>query len=86
MPRIDFEGGWYGWQLCGRHLVSPDRQRLTRERLASLLFCDELELRRAGFVSRRAAEANRRARQYQSRVKVIVVDLVDLRVHGMAAG
>lgn len=83
---IDLEGHWYGWRLADRYLISPSGQRITRERLAGLLFRDELELRRAGFASRRAADANRRARQYQSPVKVIVVDLADLRVHGMAAG
>ena len=86
MSTIDFEGDWHGWRLAGRHLVSPDGRRITRERLAGLLFRDELELRRAGFASMRAAEANRRGRQYQPRVKVVVVDLADLRVRGLTEG
>jgi len=82
MSRIDFDGDWHGWRLSGRVWSPRNGQRITRERLAGLLFRGELELRRAGFASRRAAEANRRGRQYQSRVKVIVVDPADLRVHG----
>lgn len=83
---IDLTGDWYGWRLRGRHLVSPGGQRITRERLDGLLFRDELELRRAGYASRRQAEVGRRAGQYQAKVKVIVVDASAYRIHGAAAG
>jgi len=83
MTDVDFTGDWYGWRLRGRHLVSPGGQRITRERLDGLLFRDELELRRAGFESRRRAEEGRSRDQL---VKVVIVDLGEYRHAGMAAG
>jgi hypothetical protein len=80
---IDFTEAWVGWRLRGRYLVSPDRQRISPERLRGLLWRDELELRRAGHASRRAAEENRRKRQT---VKVVVVQLAELQVDGILAG
>ena len=82
MATIDLTEDWYGWRLRGRHLVSPDGQRMTRGRLAGLLWRDEMELRLAGFASRRNAEEQRPKRQL---VKVIVVELAQMRVHGEAA-
>ena len=81
MPDADFDQDWLGWRLRGRYLISPDGQRITRERLAGLLFRDELELRRAGFASRRRAEQNRG----QTLVKVVVVRLAELRRDGRLA-
>lgn len=83
---VDFDGEWHGWRLRGRHLVSPSGQRITRERLNGLLFRDELELRRAGYESRRKAEAGKRGQQYGPRVKVVVVELAELRARGQLAG
>ena len=80
---VDFDGEWYGWRLRGRHLVSDTGQRMTPERLRGLLWRDEVELRRQGFASRRAAEERRRKGQL---VKVIVVQLADLRVADQSAG
>ena len=80
---VDFQGAWHGWRLRGRHLVSPDGERITAERLSGLLWRDQLELRRAGYASRRRAEAARCDRQ---RVKVVVVELAELRCQGVAAG
>jgi hypothetical protein len=82
MATMDFTEDWYGWRLRGRHLVSPDGQRMTRRRLEGLLWRDEMELRLAGFASRRNAEEERPKRQL---VKVIVVELAQMRVHGEAA-
>ena len=66
---------WSGWSFSGsgRHLVSPDRQKITPERLAGLLWRDAMELRRAGLRSRREAEKPVR----RGPVKVVVVDLAD---------
>lgn len=81
MPNMDFDEDWLGWRLRGRYLVSPDGQRITRERLVGLLFRDELELRRAGFASRRCAEQNRG----HTLVKVVVVELAEVRCNGRLA-
>lgn len=58
---IDLTGEWHGWRQRGRYLVSDNGQRMTLERLRGLLWRDELELRRKGYASRRAAELGRRA-------------------------
>ena len=88
MVDLDFDHEWYGWRLRGRHLVSPDGKRMTQERLRGLLWRDELELRRAGYASRRKAEAGNRARQYGAKIKVVIVDLAEFRDRhsGQAAG
>lgn len=78
----DFTGNWHGWRIRGNYLVSPDGQRMTRERLDGLLFRDELELRRAGYASRRKAETGSGAKQYKQLVKVVVVDLSEYRRNG----
>lgn len=83
---IDLIGDWYGWRVRGRFLISPDGQRIPRERLVGLLFRDANELRLAGFVSRRKAEANARAKSRGFKVKVVVVDLGDYRENGLAVG
>lgn len=76
---------WYGWRLRGRLLFAPDGTAITPERLRGLLWRDEMELRRAGFASRRKAEKDTRGRQYGPKVKVVIVDLNDLRVDGDGA-
>lgn len=40
-------GPWAGWRLAGRDPVSPDRQRISPERLRGLLFRDASEKRLA---------------------------------------
>lgn len=80
---IDLTGNWCGWRLRGRHLVSPDGERITQERLSGLLWRDGMELRLAGYASRRAAEKARCKRQP---VKVVIVELGALRCGGVAAG
>lgn len=75
------EEEWIGWKVRGRYLIAPDGQRI--------LWREEQELRRAGFASRDAADRGRvsphssRARQL---VKVVIVDLAEVRVNGRAAG
>ena len=64
----------------------PRMTSITRERLAGLLFRDEVKLWWRTSSRRRATEANHRARRDQSRVKVIAMDQAGSRVHGMAAG
>lgn len=80
---IDLTDEWYGWRLRGRHLVSPDGERITRERLDGLLWRDAMELRLAGYASRRKAEQGRAKRQM---VKVVIVELSELRCRGVGAG
>lgn len=75
----DFEDEWYGWRLRGRHLVSPDGQRITRTRLDGLLWRDARELWLAGYASRRTAEAAKVAAGRQRLVKVVMVDLDEYR-------
>jgi hypothetical protein len=82
--RVDFEGDWYGWRLRGRHLVSPDGQRMTRTRLEGLMWRDASQLRLAGFPSRTAAESGKNGHQYGPRVKVVVVDLAEFRCNGLS--
>ena len=72
-------GRFAGWRVAGNYLISPDGDRMTPERLAGLAWRDHMELRRAGYASRRKAEAGTRGRQYGPKVKVIVVDLDDWR-------
>lgn len=73
--RTDVPTAWAGWGFSanGRYLVSPERERITPERLAGLLWRDAMELRRAGLRSRREAEKPVR----RGPVKVVVVDLAD---------
>ncbi len=40
-------GPWAGWRMAGRDLVSPDRQRISPERLRGLLFRQASEQRLA---------------------------------------
>lgn len=70
---------WAGWRWTdsGRYLVSPDGDRMTAERLRGLVWRDAMELRRAGYASRRKAEAGKRANQYGAKVKVVIVELSD---------
>ncbi len=72
---------WTGWRWTenGRYLVSPDGDHMTAERLRGLAWRDAMELRRAGYASRRKAEAGTRARQYGVKVKVVIVELDDWR-------
>ena len=79
----DLSDDWQGWRVRGRELVSPERERITPERLRGLLWRDAMELRLAGFASRRQAEANRAKRQ---RVRVVVVPLSEVAVAGRVAG
>lgn len=78
---IDFAGTWQGWKLRGRELVSPDKDRITPQRLLGLLWRDEMELRLAGFASRKKAEQAKQS----PKVRVLVVDLQEYREHGVAA-
>lgn len=73
--RTDVPLAWAGWSFSanGKHLVSPDRDRITPERLAGILWRDTMELRRACLRSRREAEKAVR----RGPVKVVVVDLAD---------
>lgn len=79
MQHIYLNGDFAGWRVSGRYLVSPDGQRITPERLRGLLFRDELELRRAGYAARRKAEAGHPSSRYGAKVKVVVVDLAEVR-------
>lgn len=73
--RTDVPSSWAGWSFSanGRHLVSPDRDRITPERLTGLLWRDAMELRLAGLRSRREAERPSK----RGPVKVVIVELAD---------
>lgn len=79
---IDLSDEWTGWRLRGRHLISPDGDRLTPERLKGIVWRESMELRRAGFASRRKADAGSSRRQL---VKVVVIDLDTYRLRGIGA-
>lgn len=72
--KTDLHGPWSGWRLAGRDLVAPDGQRLPPQRLRGLLWREQMELRRAGFTSRRKAEKGVR---HGAQVKVVIVSLAD---------
>lgn len=72
--QIDLTGPWQGWRVRGRELVAPHGQRIPVRRLQGLLWREEMELRSAGFASRKKAESARRNAQL---VKVVVVHLGD---------
>lgn len=82
---IDFDDEWSGWRLRGRYLVSDDGQRISIGRLRGLLWREQLELRRAGYASRRKAEQGRLAAGRLPRIKVVVIDLAEYRLNGLAA-
>jgi len=82
---LDFENEWSGWRLRGRHLVSDDGQRMTVERLRGLMWRDKMELRLKGYASRRAAEEARKSASRRQLVKVVVVQLAEVRHRGVAA-
>ncbi len=66
---------WNGWRFAGRFLVSPDGDRMTPERLRGLCWRDYLELRRAGFPSRRAAESVKALKAgFRERVVVLLAE------------
>ncbi|MBV6898068.1 DUF3653 domain-containing protein [Xanthomonas euvesicatoria] len=71
-------GRFAGWRIAGNYLVSPDGDRMTPERLKGLVWRDQMELRLAGFASRRKAEAAKK-RFRQQTVKVVVVNLSNWR-------
>jgi hypothetical protein len=72
---MDMAGLWEGWKFRGKHFISPDGDRITPQRLRGLLWRDVMELRRAGYASRKKAEAESRKNQL---VKVVVVPLRQL--------
>lgn len=82
---MDLNDEWIGWRLRGRYLISPGGQRISPERLRGLLFRDQLELRKAGFASRLKADRGTRARQSMPKIKVVIIDLGEYRVNGLAA-
>lgn len=79
----DWEG--YRWTDAGKYLISPNGERISAERLKGLLWRDAMELRRAGFASRKSADQNRGKKQL---VKVVVIQLGEYRdmVNGRCAG
>jgi hypothetical protein len=81
-------GPFAGWSIRGNYLVSPDGDRMTPERLIGLAWRDHLELRRAGYASRRKAEAGKKTIGQRQMVKVVIVDLGDFRERhfGRSAG
>lgn len=77
---VEIHPAWKQWRFTseGRYLVAPDGQHITQKRLEGLLWRDEMELRRAGYRSRRKAE---KAVRHGALVKVVVVELSDWQAH-----
>lgn len=82
---MDFDDEWRGWKLRGNYLISPCGDRMTPGRVAGLAWRDSLELRRAGFASRRKAEAGKRGQQYGPKIKVVIIELAEYRLRGVSA-
>lgn len=70
------EGSFQGYRVSGNYIIAPDGQRITPTRLEGLLWRDAMELRLAGYVSRRKAEEAKKRFKGQQ-VKVVIVDLAD---------
>lgn len=83
---MDIPEAWSRWQFRDRCLISPDGEKITPERLSGLLWRDQMELRLAGYASRRQAEAGRLRAAAGPRVKVVIVELAELRARGVLAG
>ena len=67
-------GPWKGWRLAGRDLVSPDKVRLSPERLKGLVWRQDSEQRLA---NARARNTKAKAVRHDATVKVVVVNLAD---------
>ncbi|WP_408953725.1 DUF3653 domain-containing protein [Lysobacter sp. Hz 25] len=78
---LDLTGPWAGWRLRGRDLITPDGERFSPERLRGLAWRQDFEQRRDAASSRNAARKSTR-----QLVKVVVVDLGEYRVNGLAVG
>lgn len=76
---------WNGWRFRGDKLIAPDGQKITQRRLSGLLWRDAAELRRAGYASRERATQGRRERAYGAKVKVVIVEIADVRIDGRTA-
>lgn len=77
---------WNGWRFAGRFLVSPDGDRMTPERLRGLCWRDQLELRRAGYNTRRQAERGTPAKALRSGRRVCMAAIVRLPARERFAG
>lgn len=85
VPLFD-EAAWAGWRVHGSYLIAPDGQRIHQRRLRGLMWREQTELHRAGFATRAQADSGKRPKRYGPTVKVVVIDLAELRVRGRAAG
>lgn len=73
---VALHGSWSGWSLAGRDLVSPNKERISVERLRGLIWSTHANDIRQSASRRRDAQKNKR-----QLVKVVVVDLQDWRDH-----
>lgn len=80
---FNLTGPWFGWRVRGRDLVGPGGERVSPERLRGLLWREAAADQVNAARSRR--EAARAVRDRQA-VKVVVIELADFRVDGVAAG
>lgn len=76
---------WDGWTIKGSYLIGPDGTRLHRRRVAGLAWRYEMELMRSGYASQDKADKGKRRAACGPKVRVVVVDLADYRLHGVAA-
>lgn len=79
---------WRGWQFVGRHLVTPDRDRITAEVLAHLVHMHRIRLHfeSVGLQAQATRAREKRHQEAQQAVKVVVVDLGAWKAsHGLGA-
>lgn len=84
--RSPFPDGWDGWRFtdAGRYLVF-DGHYITQERLKGLLWRDRMQLIADGYSSRAKADRGKTRNGIRPRVKVVIVDLDEYRLNGIAA-
>jgi hypothetical protein len=82
---------WAGWRFVGRHLVTPDRDRVNAETLAHLIHMWRIRahFENGGLKSQAARARAKREKRLQGApqaVKVVVVDLGAWKArHGLGA-
>lgn len=80
---------WIGWMFAGKHLVSPQRQRVTASVLEQLIGMHHarMHFETVGLKAQADAAKQRRRKRVRQVVKVLVIDLDDWRDgHRRAAG
>ena len=69
---------WHGWHIVGRHLITPQRDKITPDVLAHLITMHKVRLHFesvAGLNAQAARSRRKRLQGAQQAVRVVVVDL-----------